>query len=281
MSATSTKMSMPSLRASFGAAVVILAIVVGIPIQWLCVQLRLPLVRWIPVLFHRIACFALGVRVHVKGRCIEEGSVLITANHASWLDIAALGQLQPLSFIAKSEVAGWPIFGLLAKLQRTIFVNRTRRNKTGDTAREIASRLKQGDAMVLFAEGTSSDGNRVLPFRSALIGAAKAAMTAGDQQENAQKVWIQPLSIAYTGIQGMAMGRQHRHLVAWYGDMELLPHLWDLMKVGAIDVTLSFGEPIPFNPASNRKMVAEQAEQHVRNLLLYDLHHQHLARQDG
>ena len=211
----------------------------------------------------------------MKGSCIKDGSVLIAANHASWLDISVLGSIQPLSFIAKSEVAGWPIFGTLAKLQRSVFVNRGKRSETGSVAREIAQRLKQGDAMVLFAEGTSSDGNRVLPFRTALIGAAKTAMTAEQtsDQRSDQRVWVQPLSIAYTGIQGMAMGRQHRHLVAWYGDMELMPHLWALMKEGAIDVTLTFGEPIAFDSDANRKQIAAEAEMRVRASMMDDLLH--------
>lgn len=268
-------MSVSSIRGGAAAALIILAILVGLPLQWISVQLKLPTARWIPILFHKIACFALGVKVTVKGRCIDTGSVLITANHASWLDIVVLGSTQPLSFIAKSEVAGWPIFGLLAKLQRTVFVNRTKRSETGAVAKEIASRLASGDAMVLFAEGTSSDGNRVLPFRTALIGAAKAAMTAHAKAQSEgeeakadpeRQVWIQPLSIAYTGIQGLPMGRQHRHLVAWYGDMELLPHLWALLKEGALDVTLTFGEPIDFGETANRKVVARKAEQEVRDL---------------
>lgn len=271
--------SMSHIRAGFGSAVVIIAIVVGIPLQWLSVKLHLPTARYIPILFHRISLWALGVRVQLRGTCQREGAVLIAANHSSWLDISVLGSLQPLSFIAKSEVSGWPIFGLLAKLQRTVFVNRTRRSETGVVTTEIARRLKSGDAMVLFPEGTSSDGNQVLPFRSALIGAAKAAMTAKSDNEDdgdERPVWIQPLSVAYNGIQGLAMGRQHRHLVAWYGDMDLMPHLWSLMKEGAIDVTVTFGEPIAFDGSINRKTIALRAEQTVRNLMMADLHHRHL-----
>lgn len=272
--------SMSHIRAGFGLAVVITAIVIGIPLQWISMKLRLPTARYIPVLFHRISLKALGVRIHLKGTCQQQGAVLITANHSSWLDIPVLGSLQPLSFIAKSEVSGWPVFGLLAKLQRTVFVNRTRRSETGAVTAEIAQRLKSGDAMVLFPEGTSSDGNQVLPFRSALIGAAKAAMTAGRDEKNAgeqRPVWIQPLSVAYNGIQGLAMGRQHRHMVAWYGDMDLIPHLWAVMKEGAIDVTVTFGEPIFFDGSTNRKSVALKAEQSVRDMMLSDLHHKSVS----
>ena len=267
-----------SIRASLATALITVVALILIPVQYLSVTLSLPTKRWIPVLFHRIVCGALGVRVTVNGSCVQGGAVLITANHCSWLDISVLSRVQPLSFIAKSEVASWPIFGLFAKLQRSIFVNRSKRTETGDVAREIAKRLKGGDAMVLFAEGTSSDGNRVLPFRTALIGAAKAAMVADMRdarnkgiEPQEQSVWIQPLSVAYNGLQGIPMGRQQRHLAAWYGDMELVPHLWTIMKEGAIDVTLTFGEPIPFGADANRKQVAIKAEETVRATMLRDL----------
>ena len=281
MKARQSRINLSTVRATLATTFIACVALPLIPLQYLSVLLHLPTQRWIPILFHRSACLALGVRKTVHGACVTDGAVLIAANHCSWLDISVLGSLQPLSFIAKSEVASWPIFGLFAKLQRSIFVNRTKRSETGDVAKEIAKRLNQGDAMVLFAEGTSSDGNQVLPFRTALIGAAKAAMIA-DQREARDKgetrdekpVWIQPLSIAYTGIQGLPMGRQHRHLAAWYGDMDLIPHLWALMKEGALDVTLTFGEPIPFGVDANRKEAAAKAEAAVRSSMLRDLLHE-------
>ncbi len=271
-----------TIRATLASGFLIVVTLIGLPLQALSVTLRLPTARWIPVIYHRLACFGLGVRVSTKGRlATDKGSVLITANHASWLDIVVLGQSRPLSFIAKSEVANWPIFGWLAKLQRSIFVNRTRRSETGKVAKAIAERLAQGDAMVLFPEGTSSDGNRVLPFRSALIGAASAAMSAPAQESEGgltPPVWIQPVSIAYTAVQGLPMGRQHRPLAAWYGDMELMPHLWALLKEGALDVTISYGEPIPFDNSVNRKQMAQLAENEVRELTRAALFERQVAK---
>ena len=279
MMAPQSRLSLATLRATLAAIFISLVAITLIPLQYLSVILNLPTKRTIPILFHRVTCKALGIRLKINGRCINEGAVLITANHCSWLDISVLGSLRPLSFIAKSEVANWPIFGLFAKLQRSIFVNRTKRSETGNVAREIALRLNEGDAMVLFAEGTSSDGNRVLPFRTALIGAAKAAMLTEQKEadekgikQTARPVWIQPLSIAYVGLHGLPMGRQHRHMAAWYGDMDLLPHLWALLKEGALDVTLTFGDPIPFGQEISRKEAARKAEDVVRANMLRDLH---------
>ena len=121
-----------------------------------------------------------GVRVDAGGRAIaRHGPLLVVSNHTSWLDITVISTLAPLSFVAKSEVAGWPLFGTFARLQRSIFIDRTRRKGAAEANREIAERLAGGDAIVLFAEGTTSDGNRVLPFRSAVVGAARDAIARG------------------------------------------------------------------------------------------------------
>ena len=153
--------------ASIGIAVGAITAALILP-QWLAVALRLPARRLIPVVYHRAICRLLGVRIRIVGNPPRRGPVLLVANHVSWLDICVLTALAPVVFVAKREVATWPLFGLLAKLQRSVFIDRTRRAATRDTNAEIAARLAEGDPVVLFAEGTSSDGNRVLPFRSSL-----------------------------------------------------------------------------------------------------------------
>jgi 1-acyl-sn-glycerol-3-phosphate acyltransferase len=164
-------------------------------------------------------------------------------------------------FVAKREVATWPIFGLLARLQRSVFVDRTRRHKVDEVNAEIAERLAEGDPVVLFAEGTSSDGNRVLPFRTALIGAARDALAKAG---GAEQIYIQPLSIAYTGLLGLPMGRQHRPTAAWYGSLDLIPHLTAVMRRGALDAVITWGETIVYDGGTDRKLLAKQLETAVR-----------------
>jgi 1-acyl-sn-glycerol-3-phosphate acyltransferase len=168
-----------------------------------------------------------------------------------------------VEFIAKSEVARWPVFGWLAKPQRSIFIERERRQQTGAATREIAGRLLGGDAVVLFAEGTSSDGTRVLPFRSALVGAVHRAL--GDTTHHTH-VTVQPMSIAYHRFSGVPMGRGLRERVAWYGDAELMPHLLDVLTSGAVDVTVSWGEAMAYDVSADRKAIARDAEQSVRRM---------------
>jgi 1-acyl-sn-glycerol-3-phosphate acyltransferase len=243
-----------------GTAVLVVTFVL-IPFQWIAVTLGLPAQRRIPVLYHRIVCKLLDVHVSVIGNRVDERPLLIVANHVSWLDISVISSVTPVIFVAKQEVAGWPLFGLLAKLQRSVFVDRNRRHRTPDVNAEIAQRMSDGDPVLLFGEGTSSDGNRILPFRTALIGAARDAVAAA---EHVRKVWIQPLSIAYTGLHGFPLGRQHRPIVAWYGDFALGPHLIGVLRRGAIDVVLTWGDPVVFEEASDRKAVARALEADVR-----------------
>jgi 1-acyl-sn-glycerol-3-phosphate acyltransferase len=160
--------------------------------------------------------------------------------------------------VAKSEVERWPFFGLLAKLQRTVFVNRNRRTLVKDKAGEIAARLAQGDNIVLFAEGTSSDGNRVLPFKSSLFSAAE---TANGGSGNAV---IQPVLLAYTHLHGLPIQRHDRPMVAWYGEMNMVSHVWTVLKRGPLDVTISIGDPVPLAELSGRKELAAFSEAHIR-----------------
>jgi lyso-ornithine lipid O-acyltransferase len=234
-----------------------------LPLQLIGLVFDLRLQRSIPHLYHRILCALIGVRIREIGQRSTSAPTLILSNHVSWLDICVIAALAPVVFVAKSEVAGWPVLGWLAKLQRTIFINRRARHRTGAATREIAGRLLGGDAVVLFAEGTSSDGIRVLPFRSSLVGAVHHAL--GDSTHHAQ-ISVQPMSLAYVGFSGMPIGRGLRERVAWYGDADLIPHLLSVLSSGAVDVTVSWGEAVAYDMSADRKAIARAAEKSVRRM---------------
>jgi 1-acyl-sn-glycerol-3-phosphate acyltransferase len=187
----------------------------------------------------------------------------MVGNHTSYFDILVLSGLAQISFVAKSEVAGWPIFGILAKLQQAVFVERARRSQTGEARDQIRERLLAGDALVLFPEGTSNDGNRVLPFKSALMGAVETEI-GKDPQGRPLYVPVQPVSLAYVGVHGIPMGRENRPLYAWYGDMELVPHLWEALLSGPMEVVVEFHPPITVDAAGGRKAMAAKVEAIVR-----------------
>ena len=251
------------IRVTFIALAFVILTLALLPFQLIGIAFDLRLQRTIPHLYHRILCALIGVRIRQTGRRSTANPMLILSNHVSWLDICVVGALAPVVFVAKSEVAGWPLFGWLAKLQRTIFIDRKARHRTGAATREIAGRLLGGDAVVLFAEGTSSDGMRVLPFRSALVGAVHHAL--GNSAHHSH-VTVQPMSLAYVGFGGLPIGRATRDRVAWYGDADLVPHLLQLLSSGAVDVTVSWGEAIAYDMSADRKAIARASEQSVRRM---------------
>ncbi|WP_245292811.1 lysophospholipid acyltransferase family protein [Pararhizobium arenae] len=248
--------------------VVCLAILVAVtavlaPVQVVLLWLDWPLRRRLPRYWHRLACRMIGVRVTVHGEPDRQRPLMLVSNHASWKDILVLGSIADVVFVAKSDVKSWPVFGLLARLQATIFVRREEKRTTGNQVNEIGQRLAAGEIVVLFPEGTTSDGNRLLEIKTSLFGAAAAAVPLSPTGI----VHVQPLAIAYTGVHGMPMGRYHRPIAAWPGDIPMLPHLLGILREGAVDVDVIFGEQITYTADSNRKQVSRGIEKRMRDML--------------
>lgn len=254
---------MAQLRAAFALIVFLLSALITIPWQTFSLYFKRFGYKSFPNWYQRQLAHLFGVRMHVIGTPIQDRGVLMVANHTSYFDILAIGGAVRLSFVAKAEVANWPLFGRFAKLQRTIFVDRERKSATGDIRDVIRDRLLEGDALMLFPEGTSSDGNSILPFKSALFGAAEVVV-GHDANGEPLHPPVQPVSVAYTRVHGVPMGRENRPLYAWYGDMDLVPHLWEALVTGPIDVVIQFHPPLYVNQVGGRKMLAQKAEQIVR-----------------
>jgi len=232
-----------------------------VPAQWLALRFNSPLADRFPVLFARGLCALIGIRVETFGRPCRERGVLLACNHTSYLDMPVLAAVIPVAFVAKSEVGNWPYFGTLSRLVRTVFVERERRSKAGAQRDAIRDRLEAGGTIVLFPEGTSNDGNRVLNFKSSLLGSANAMVT--DASGNKRRVLVQPVSIAYTRLHGMPMGREFRPFFAWYGDMDLVPHLWQAFCLGPIDVMVHYHPPLTVDQFPSRKELTAECERLV------------------
>jgi 1-acyl-sn-glycerol-3-phosphate acyltransferase len=248
------------IRALLMAAFVVTTSPLVISTQWLLEKLGLRS-GFVGSSYFRVLCALLRVRIRINGAPVRDRPVLFISNHASWIDILVIGSILPVAFVAKREVRDWPLVGITAQIQRTIFVDRSRRHQTAAAVGEIVNRLHDGTPVVLFAEGTSSDGNRVLPFRSALLGTVEHA-AARDRTNGS--VLIQPMSICYTALHGIPMGRQHRPLVAWYGDFEFVPHLKAFVARAAVDAVVSYGEPVTVEPGADRKALTRRLEGTVR-----------------
>lgn len=225
---------------------------------------------WWPLagLWHRITLAILAVRVQRIGRPAKPGPVLYVVNHISWLDILVLGAFLPrAAFVAKSEIAGWGAVAIACSLQRTLFINRRR---TSDSARQrdaLAERAEAGDSLILFPEGTSTDGRHVMAFKSALFSVAERA-GASDQT-----LYIQPVTLAYTGLDGMPLTRHQRRHIAWIGDMELVGHVFDLLGRFCLRAEIRFHPAFTMAEAGSRKAAARRAEAAVRSGLA-DSHRQ-------
>ena len=238
-----------------------------LPFQLAGLAFDLKIRRYVPRYWHRCACWLLGIRIRVHGSIERRRPLMLASNHVSWKDILVLGAVADVVYIAKAEVADWPVFGTLAKLQKSIFVVREQKRRTGDQVNEIADRMAAGEIVVLFPEGTTSDGNRILDVKSSLFGAAAAAVPHTPQGV----VHVQPVALAYTRVHGMAMGRYHRPIAAWPGDIELVPHLLGILKEGAIDVDVAFGETVDFRAGDNRKQLSQNVTGQMRRMLLRHL----------
>ena len=236
------------------------------PVQALGLALRRRWVTTFPRFYHRCCRRILGIELRVIGEPAASRPVLFAANHISYLDITVLGSLLDASFIAKTEIAGWPLFGWLARLQRSVFIDRRARS-TAHQRDSIAARLAAGEALILFPEGTSGDGNRLLPLQTALFGVA-AHVTGevkfrGAHQETTGPVTVQPVSIAYTKLDGMPLGRTLRPFFAWYGSMSLAPHLWRMLGLGRVEVVVEFHLPTSLAACGSRKALARYCEERV------------------
>ena len=251
---------MPSMRSLRAILLVPLALLAAVPLVLLqaAALLAAPgLSRRVPMWVNRLLLLAMGVRVHVHGGPAARRPLVLVANHVSWLDIPVLGAVAPVRFVSKAEVARWPVIGWMARLMRSVFLDRGNHGTVAEKAAEVAQALREGDLVVVFPEGTTSDGNRVMPFKSGLLGGVREAM--GDDALD-----VQPLSIVHTHASGLPLGRAHRHHAAYPGTVSLGQSLARVLREGALDVAVDWGEPVAYPSDARRKVFAAALETRVR-----------------
>jgi len=195
-----------------------------------------------------VVCRLLGLRVRVIGNAADTANsrpVVFISNHSSWLDVPVLGGRLNGCFVSKDEIGRWPVVGTVARLGRTVFVSRQRHatRRERDTMRE---RLAAGDNLVLFPEGTTSDGSRVMPFRTAFF-----AIADGEDPP-----LIQPVSVVYDRLGGLPTGRASRPVFAWYGDMDLATHFWRFAQHRGLRVTVLLHPPLDPARFASRKALS-------------------------
>jgi 1-acyl-sn-glycerol-3-phosphate acyltransferase len=194
----------------------------------------------------------LGLRFVRHGAPMPVGGALV-ANHSSWIDIVALQRAAAPFLVSKAEVRDWPGIGLIGRAIGTMFIDRRPAEAKRQEA-ELLVRLAQGDRMALFPEGTSTDGRRVLPFKSSLFGVFFAPELEG-------RVAVQPVTIAYRPRPGLP-----GNFYGWWGDMDFASHLKDVLaRSTGGRVELTFHPPLAVADFTGRKLLAEAAGKAVRD----------------
>ncbi len=227
-----------------------LACVILIPFQALILTITTgPAAYVIPRYFHRFNCRLFNMTITIKGQAVAKRRIIFVGNHLSYLDIEVLSAVIDTSFIAKEDVRRWPLFGILARLQQTVFISRDpRQAEQGKAVFEAA--LARPMPLVLFAEGTSSNGAQILPFKSTLF----EMLLKSD-------IIIQPFTLSLTGVDGRAITDDaQRDQYAYYGDIVLAPHLWEFAKSRGASLTLTFHPPLDRAAHPDRKSLAMAAQ---------------------
>jgi lyso-ornithine lipid O-acyltransferase len=221
---------------------------IAAPIQWLILRLYPSASHILPRLFYRMLLWF--VKVHVKVRGLPDSAPqLIAANHVSWTDIPALGSLYPISFLAKLEVASWPVVGTFARLQRSIFVDRGKPKSMQAANLAMAELIREGACVAIFPEGTTHDGSRLGPFHSSHFGVARDLLSLDPVEA---RLRIHPAAIRYSSPHA-----------AWCGDELLLPHIFGLLRGAPVTCEIIFCAPLDFATNADRKSIAEQCRDRI------------------
>jgi 1-acyl-sn-glycerol-3-phosphate acyltransferase len=227
------------------------------PIYWLLLKVHQPLGFRFGRFYLSSWRKCIGHRLIIKGELSQETPTLYVSNHSSYVDILVLGTFIPARFVAKKEVAQWPIMGWLATNQGTIYINRDR-NAIADGTEKLNEYLDRGESLILFPEGTTSDGCRILPFGSSFFDVAMK-----------KKVTVQPVTVTYAGWDGIPMPRFMRKVCGWFSpDVDMLPHLWSIAQWGTVQVIVNLHPPMNPQDFSSRKALARASFEAVQSGLL-------------
>lgn len=189
-----------------------------------------------------------GIQLTVSGALSAARPLLVVSNHISYMDILILSSQEPLHFTPKSEIAKWPLIGYICKITGCVFVER-KPGKVKEMAVRMRQKLESGEVISLFPESTTGGGVHVLPFKSSFFSLAEETFVGGTLQ-------VQPLALTYTGASNLPMDLRLWHQVAWIGDMELVPHLWEFLSLSPVKAELHFLPPVTLAQYGNRKALA-------------------------
>lgn len=222
------------------------------------------LLSYIVHILNKILAFILGVKVRVSGHkeLLKERGVFFVINHLSYIDGIIASSLSPLIFIGRSDLKNWPLFGVLSRLSCTIFVDRINASNIHKELQMMKSILRQKTNIILFPEGTSGDGKKLLSFKSSFFAAPLETQCR-----------IVPLAIKYIKINSEDINDRNKDLVYWYGDMEFMPHLTKVLSLRKIEVEVGVSESLQISdtqiksPSFNRKYLSDMSYEVIERCL--------------
>ena len=214
-----------------------------------------PLGRWVRrpfvSLWHRGVCLLIGMKVIQHGTPFKGRRLLLAGNHISYLDIPVLAACMDITFVAKADIANWPLFGFLAKIAQTAFIER-KPSHARKQKRVLQQRILNGENLMIFPEGTSTDGTYVKEFKSSLF---EMVM----EKHLQDSCYIQPVTIC------LNKDTPSNRLFAWYGDMTLVPHLWAVFGQENITIDVLFHAPAKAIEFNDRKELADWVQHRVQS----------------
>ena len=245
-----------AVRATSFLSLTVLLILIYAACAWMGTSVRFAIRR----AWSRGTCLIFGIRVVRTGEVFRACPTVYLSNHSSYLDIACLGSFVDATFIAKSEVSGWPFFGHLAKLVGTMFVRRHWRQALIQRNR-LAARLLEGESFVLFGEGTSTNGLQVKPFKTSLLSVAEPWVMD-------RPIAVQPVTLVYLRLlDGRLIDASTTDLYAWWGSADMVGHLWRMAKQPGVLVEVHFGTPVLSWAVTSRKVLGTELQAEVAQTL--------------
>ena len=247
---------MSILRLVFILIFLLLIIAFSIPVQVFCNIIGFNLKKIYPLYFYQMIKIVTGININFNKSKLNKKNmgVLYISNHVSWFDIICLGTLLNARFIAKKEVSQMGIFGFLAMLSNTFFIDNENKNKIIEYNHLIQKKLKAGENFIIFPEGTTSDGNGIKNFKSSMLECAF---------DNNNEINIQPISICYSKLNNVPMGIYLRRNIAWVGDTSMVAAMANFLRSGRITVDIIFHDLMSVNNFKNRKELAAHCEKQI------------------
>lgn len=198
-----------------------------------------------------------GTHITVHSEISTARPLLVVSNHLSYMDVPALFSRFPIRFTPKIEISKWPVIGHFCRLCSSVFVGREA-DRIQEEKKTIRAALANNEVICLYPESTTGSGLSVLPFKSSFFSLA-------EEEIEGRPLTVQPVALVYRAIRKLPIDRTQWPHIAWYGDMELLPHLWQFLKFGSVDVDIFFLEPVTMNQFANRKEMAAYCHKAIAN----------------